>query len=60
MAFHITHITLHRSYRQLQYPIPCLFFKGGLPKTSSSPPPARHSYGFAAIQCHLSFPGPLK
>lgn len=55
IAFHITHIPLHRSSRRLQYP-------PAFPKTDSPRllvvPPTRHSYGSAAIQCHLSSLGP--
>lgn len=55
IAFHVTHITLYRSSRWLQYP-PAFF------KTVSTRllvvAPTRHSYGFAAIQCHLSSLGP--
>lgn len=52
IAFHVTHITLHRSFRRLQYPPPRLFWRLLLV------PPALPSYGFAAIQCHLSSFGP--
>lgn len=53
--FHFTQFKLHRSSRWLQYPATFL-------RTVSLRllvvPPARHSYRFAAIQCHLSSLGP--